>query len=163
MKKLTKKRIEIIKFTGNKIETSIPNINNGGCGIFAHLLGQKLAEKGFKVEYVLLSYKPYTLGTINEQIKQGDYLGLLREGNWFHILTVVNDKYIDTLGVRTKQELLSYYYDNYDVEVYMSDVINFDRTDFLKEFIYADFGWNWAFDRKYVKNIKKEFDKNLVL
>ena len=52
------------------IKKEFPNINRGGCGFAALIIGSELEKRGIKVKYVLISNKRVDMETTREVIRK---------------------------------------------------------------------------------------------
>lgn len=121
---------------------TIPDINNGGCGIAALALYRVIKDSGVKTEFVTLTDLDYIKNNNSKRISNNEY-----PTSNSHIVLVVNDIPYDSNG--------RYYMGEYDYH------IPFNSEELLLEAINED-SWNRAFDRdRYTPLIAKHLNIDL--
>lgn len=147
-----------------KINSSINNINAGGCGVFASLLGERLENIGYKPKYVILTSKSY------DDIKNGKkYVKVFKNDSNVWDL----DKYVDAIHVVLS--LSGYYIDSsgchkigvkswYCKDKRLKKGVDID-LETLKRFCNEESYWNNEFakykivKRYKISRIKSKLDK----
>lgn len=146
----------------------IPNLNRGGCGVFAHALGSELEKNGFDVKIISLGFsRPFfnpndIVENLKRTNKEVSPYTLHQNGMGLcHLLVEVNDGderiYLDSNGI--------------NVPVEEDDVIEFqDRCFFIDGRMSVEdcgiianieSGWNNAFDRTFVPKVYDFVKKKL--
>jgi hypothetical protein len=99
MKKFNKNLKIVLETTLNLVTKKVPSLNNGGCGVFALLLGEKLEAMGFLVEYCyVLRYKKDNK-YIDNAVYNNDVFDI-NYASWCHVVLKVNNRYfIDSGGI----------------------------------------------------------------
>lgn len=145
-----------------EIDNKIPNINAGGCGIFALELGKKLKQNNIKFKYVLISYnkeETFLSSTRNfnrlpEDIKTN--MEVLDRHNYgvSHVMIYHKGCFIDSTGVYNKINETRWGGGMFNP----SSIIN---EDYLSMWC-KDGCWNNTFNRDNIPTIK-EMINNLTL
>ena len=148
----------MIRFSVREISKKYTTINYGGCGLFAKSLHKALTTKGYDVKFVFLSHTKYARNLVNGEIDDFDWINILENGNWFHIVAYVNGKYIDANGVYSDKG-------DYLTNVRGGRMAFFSKefgVDLLSELVNTEYGWNPTFKRELIKPIEKKLIKDLV-
>ena len=129
------------------IKLRYPLVNNGGCGVFALSLGNRLNELGYKVEYRIMisEYHKNDLERANIAISNNSIRDICQT-NWRHIMIKVGKHYIDVSGI----------YD--EVKFAVTDKIS---EEFLREWLSIRFMWNSMFDRKQMRGVNMRLNNLL--
>jgi hypothetical protein len=143
--------MNIITQLNNKlpfINNKIPHINEGGCGIFASILGEKLTRMGYNPKYFILTKvndklnntqtKKFTLDEIHEKIPP------------YHIVVVLKGYYIDSRGCIKN----GHWYCNGD-RLKKGMEMSLEQ---LKEYVKNETYWNNVFNRKKIPKIIKSIE-----
>ena len=144
-----------------KIRKKHEDINWGGCGVFAALLGEALHNAGYDVAITMTGYGGPPRKTIkgirkyiNDCIENGEDI-TVNYWNHFgvpnhHVLVKVtlSDRviYIDCDGLQTIDHPVC---------------VDISRDDLLT-FVWNPIGWNSDFDRKQIPTLKKKVNKLIV-
>jgi len=156
----------IIKYLNTelpKINSTINNINAGGCGVFASILGERLEKLGFKPKYVLLTSKSYNKVNYGRKyIKDNKDVKIWELDEYItasHVVVSLSGYYIDSSGCH-KIGKEDWYCDKKRLKKGID--INLDT---LKRFCDDESYWNTEFAKykivkKYkVSRIKSKLDK----
>jgi hypothetical protein len=156
---------KIIKFLDTEIirlYKNIPNINNGGCAIFAVILGEELQKKGYNLKYTILTTNQKNqikngkqIIRNNSSIKLSDIYSYVPPT---HVVLTLSGYYIDSCGCR-KIKGSELHCDGVNLRKGLDVDVNT-----LKKIYYDDPSfWNHSFDRKNIKKIQKQTKKLIKL
>src|ERR1035437_222645 len=138
-----KRLIEAVVAEFKKIHETIPNINQGGCGIFAYEAYKLLEGLGLRVK----------LGVITRNKDKTIYHIRNNSGAsvtpFDHIVLCVGRKLIDSGGMYTKPNQILYYENGFDIAMGMP-------LDMLDNWITKYYGWNRRFDKETYTPVIKE-------
>jgi len=150
------KPIGLVKYFYNQykdVNEKVCYLNNGGCGVFALKLYNLLLKLNLTPKLIVITDN---IEGMKERIKTDKYGATL-----FHIMVVINKKYIDSTGVYSKiKEIPHSYNDKPCVELPIS---------VLEKWVSNEHMWNNDFNRSDIKVIDKiliksfrKVKKNLV-
>ncbi len=141
------------------IKKEFPNINRGGCGFAALIIGSELEKRGIKVKYVLISNKRVDMETTREAIRKFNEMEYKDKNTAFrvynngfaicHIMVYYKGLLIDADGVCTWEN--SKWNDRYNL---ISAIL--DPT-MIRKWVSVSKGWNTQFDRGDLPDIRKSF------
>ncbi len=143
---MEKKRIVsyVFKEYNERITPKVPNLNIGGCGVFAEHLYKLLISVGVKPKIVVITDN---IAAMNDRIlNNGDEWGAIIK----HIVLFINGKYIDSDGVYNSVKDIHH-------NKYGTLITDKLTIEVLEKWNKGDF-WNECFDKKkYTPFIKKQF------
>lgn len=148
-KHLIEKTLEKMKY----VNTVIPNLNSGGCGVFAHALAAELEYKGLKPKIAVIAnnHLPKLSDDFAEKVLKEKNTLTARELNASgadiaHMMVYLEEEglYIDSEGVYTS--LSESNWSGYKHQFNMS----IEHTEIIVE---SPDGWNPRFDRKFIPKI----------
>jgi len=156
------KIIKILDAEILRLYKNIPNINNGGCAIFAAILGEELQKIGYNIRYTILTTKQkHQIKTGKDIIKNNGSVKLSDIFNYVpptHVVLTLSGYYIDSCGCR-KIKGSELHCDGVNLRKGLDVDINT-----LKKFYYDEPSfWNESFDRKNVKKLEKQTKKLIKL
>jgi hypothetical protein len=150
--------LKIVKALFNEykdINTSVKNINWGGCGIFAEQLYKTLLKLGIETKLAVITNDARQL---KRRIKNKPYKN---EPLVQHVVVRLGKKLIDSEGIYNKPKDINFYYDNEIAPIPLAVLSKWNKK--------ADF-WKDYFNRKDIKTIKtklaesrKKVKKDLVV
>ena len=141
---------KVIQRKLNEVSNRFYNINQGGCGAFALILGNLFEQLGFEYEYIVVvrsvsgvhAFKG--LRANNAKLRMKDILNT----GWKHIMVKWGGYYIDSEG----------FYDRInDWEHDAGCITKNELLEFLAPHNYDN--WNSSFDRSQVPYIENELNK----
>lgn len=145
-KKLTPPLQDALSEAFNYLSTTVPNINYGGCGVFAELCYDLLKKMGFQPIIVILTSDPEWT---NKAIQNGEtHFPLV------HVVLMVDGKLIHSLGVHDDLEEVHracLYSRRYEAVV-LNDAEQLRQWNTLPSF------WHYMFDRSKIPVIKEFFE-----
>jgi hypothetical protein len=152
-----------VKYLTKKIETALlrvnaehPQINDGGCGAFARVLGRYLSEMGYQVQYKAVYRMHHSIQQGNEAVSNREYFSWFYT-SWTHIVVIVNGKIIDSSGIYKK--LYEHNNPNY-ASCYLGDPFPPEALDKILSAEYKH-EWNHMFNRSTMGAIAKKLRKYL--
>ena len=138
----------------NKVITNrINNINNGGCGIYAKALYDVVHKQypDLDVKFVIIA-KSFAIDTLNEKLSSKSTTKSL--GDWYHILTVIDGKYIDAYrNTKSIKTHLIHFKGDFNITSEFG-------IDILRK-VFKDTKWNPSFDQKNKGKIKYSLKTNI--
>lgn len=151
----------IIKILDSEIKNlykNIPNINEGGCAIFAAILGEELCKKNYNLKYTILTTNPKDkIKTAKDIIKNNSNINLTDIYDYIpptHVVLTLSGYYIDSSGCRKIKGSELYC----DGEILRKGV-DVDLIT-LKKFYYDNPKiWNSSFNKKHIKKIENKTKK----
>ena len=145
MKKASQEEIAALAKRLRAIGKKIPNINYGGCGVFAEALHAALAKSGIKSAIAIVS-------------REGD--GVIRSVNelnfaqFMHMVVRVDGKYLDSDGVYASNTLTAV--SNSRAKYgFMADKLDVAHPKALKAMNRLAGEWNPMFDRTNIRRMRK--------
>jgi hypothetical protein len=138
-----------VRFLNFRIVSTVPHINQGGCGIYAAFISKALEEQDipYQIGYLTRDHDgPDAILENYELVKNNEY-GYVSAT---HICVEVGDFLIDANGISRKEEFLKEW-DRYE---YYSVPISWRELELA---IAQTSQWNPWFDRGNVPKIKEEF------
>ena len=138
---------------GKVVQEKYPNINHGGCCVFAALVATELVNQGIKVAGIVASYSSRKCERTIEQIKADLKKNTLDEWEYNYVtfshvgleLTINGKKrHYDTNGVTCVKRTLNYM-PLYNGRLTHTDLISLSRRK----------GWNPAFNRREIPELRK--------
>ena len=150
-------KLEKLNIGLKTVKNEYPNINRGGCGFSALLIGHELRKRGFKIKYVLISdtlefettkealkvYNSLKESQINTPMK-ADSLGF----NIAHIMVYYKGLVIDVDGI------CSWENSKWCTPYTIISCIPSERI--VRKWVSHVVGWNTTFDRRHLPKIKRK-------
>ncbi len=145
------------------IHESFKNINAGGCGEFAKMLGNKLKENNVKFKYVLISEdkrmsilaSQRNFKTLKEDVLNDPWSRQMNGYGIAHIMIYHNGYFIDSTGAhRGLGNTLWHQFRGYQISAILPQDVLIDWC--------GQNTWNDMFDRKQIPYIENRI-KNLIL
>jgi len=145
MKKASQKEIALLAKRLRAIGKKIPNINYGGCGVFAYALHAALAKSGIKSAIAIVSRKGNgVIRSVNE----------LDGAHFMHMIVRVDGKYLDSDGVYAGNTLTAV--SNSRAKYgWMADKLDVAHPKALTAMNKLADEWNPRFDRTNIRIVKK--------
>lgn len=150
---------EVIQQLGKglvNINQTYPDINCGGCGVFAYELGVLLKERGIDSKVVWIQHfssrrlrKEFNK-VINTQPKK--LFDIDEDIICSHIMLYIDGLYIDSTGVYKS-------FSNTDWGLCDYKILDYTTIDNIKRICNHSKGWNVTFKRKFISPIKKDLKK----
>jgi len=148
-KALIQKTVEAL----NKVNTVVPNLNCGGCGVFAHALAFELELKGFKPQVAVIAnsfFKPLPDTFADELLEKGETLSARKlnasGADLAHLMVYIPEEgiYADSEGVYEdiKESSWSSCKHQFNLSVKNAGIIAENPE-----------GWNSSFDRHFVPKV----------
>lgn len=146
--------VNILTRLGVRIKENYPNINKGGCCVFASYVAEILYEKGYYVS--IRVFDSESTGNINEvrklknTIDDKNPMYLYNEENIYfgHVM----------LELEVNQTRLLYDTDGFDTNTYSDKIPGRLSLEEARRGSSIKNNWNEAFDRKDIPKIKKIID-----
>jgi len=137
-----------------KINNKHPNINYGGCGVFAVLLYDKLKALGFRPKIAVMAYsKKNFLDSQDMYFDCGlDYYYRNRTEGFCHVIVKAGGYYIDSTGAYKDYKDMKHYRRSFDF-------IEKVNVDFLRACSNEKRFWNDTFNRRQIPTITKKIEK----
>jgi hypothetical protein len=132
-----------------KINKDVPNINFGGCGVFAEHLYDRLKLMGYKPRLVVLTYPRHVkMLRLRLRLSGQDFVRAY-DAAIVHVLVKVDGYYLDNLGAVTSFEDTRY-----------NRYAKFERLSIekLREINRLPI-WNSSFNIRHIPKIIKRLDK----
>lgn len=145
-KKLTPPLQSALTEAFNYLSMVVPNINYGGCGVFAELCYDFLKRLGFQPIIVILTRDPEWT---NSAIQNGDLHFPLT-----HVVLMVDGRFIHSLGIHDDLEDVQracLYHERYDA-VTLHNIEQLRQWNTLPNF------WHYMFDRSKIPLMKDFFE-----
>lgn len=158
--------IPVLNQLGVDITKEIPDINNGGCCVFAAIVGEELAKKRIPIRFAVadvpdpdclfeqpfdLVRKAITCNTLGNWNYHGVYFG--------HVFVEFdynrNSYYYDTDGVIHATNVPPRSCDDYEIYV---DRLTLDE---VRELAACQQGWNTKFNRRYIPSMRKLIKRHI--
>lgn len=144
------------------LDFTIPNLNSGGCGVFAAELGKHLLHYGYSITVVSLGHKKRSLEVIRMRIApMSNYnlidlhytLGL----GLYHFLIKWTDEqgqdwYIDSEGVHTEEEVSKQWC------AYIEAEFTLDEMTMLAD---QKPGWSPRFNRQFIPKLAEKIREKI--
>jgi hypothetical protein len=146
---LIEKTLEKMKY----VNTVIPNLNCGGCGVFAHALASELEHKGLKPKVAVIASNcfRYLEDNFVENLLQSEHELTAKKINdsgadIAHMMVYIEeeDLYIDSEGIygSLRESSWSNYKHQFNMTVEHTGIIVANAS-----------GWNSRFDRKFIPKV----------
>lgn len=150
-------KLEKLSIGLRTVKDEYPNINRGGCGFSALLIGNELQKRGFKIKYILISdtieiettkegfklYNSLKESQLNTPMKAND-LGF----NIVHIMVYYKGLVIDVDGICSWSNSI------WNSPYRIISCVPSERI--VKKWVTHVVGWNTTFDRRHLPDIKRK-------
>jgi hypothetical protein len=139
--------VKYLKQKFEELRNNIPNLDNGGCGIFAVLLYEKLKESGFTPRVVTITRDPWGVKT---NFKNGPI-----ETPFCHFVVRVGDNFIDPFIIANTFKKFCQNDPDWQNTTHLYCI---DYTT-LKEWVACEDAWNQRFNRNRIPELRSFIDE----
>jgi hypothetical protein len=150
---------ETLNTLGNRINRWYPEVNSGGCCVYASMIGEELRKRGIEVRIIVAAYS--ATKDIDKARKRVNNIHQKSEWN-------AEDIWFNHVGVEFQHEGVWYHYDSDGVNPKSKKLGSFTvypgrlSVDEAKVLADEPEGWNWSFDRNKIPAMKRHVKKYLA-
>jgi len=162
MKKITRKELsETLNKLGRRIKRWYPYINNGGCCVYASIVGSELQRRGIDTRIIVGAWNGNEKIDINEARSNLQRPERMEEWN-------ENNVFFNHVGVEIKFKGAIYHHDANGVTKKKKSLDNFRiyqgrlSVAEAKALAANPEGWNDSFDRRSIPKLKQHISKYLA-
>ena len=144
--------IESLNTLGQRINRRYPEINKGGCCVYASLIGEELRKRGIEVRIIVAAWGANkNLDKVRPRLMKTD-----RKVEWND-----NDVYFNHVGVEFRHKGKTFHYDSDGVNPKSKKLKSYDvypgrlSVDEAKLLAAEPEGWNDSFGRSKIPSLKR--------
>ena len=151
--------IETLNKLGNRINRWYPDVNHGGCCVYASIVGEELRERGIEVRVIVAAWEAKK--NIDKARKSVNNIHQKNEWN-------AEDIYFNHVGIEFKYKGRTYHYDTDGVNPKSKMLGDFNvypgRLSVDEAKVLADEreGWNDSFNRRSIPKLRKHIRSYLA-